>query len=1235
MQIRNSVHDLLVTYTKPDIETSPYIAAIQSLDGRTPGEKHRDLNGIIRRILENTKEQGDLSEATEFRDIPAAITPLTRTIVGVELKLKDLVVDGLRSDDYAVVDRALSADWFFDGATVSAGAIKKVIMPFVSLRTRGKIIKKLSASLIGHEKKAEGLFRDFVKMYGVEQSLPILIAGSEDFIFREILANKIVLPLKLVRRLYVRYPNVVVKYLQLGNKNNLDNAEDRKVHEININDYDTFLPRLIYNHSKDFVDLYKITPEKQLQLGSTWTEHFLRNSKDVLIREPCIFLKLMPLKAVSKALRKEEFDTMLENLFPGDMKDFDLNEMLDYLEFYPADEKLHLLKTKFEKIYHKNLLDEAAFVKSPKLLKILPANERQTYVRRLLESTDKNSAMFDILMSHLSPIEALPYFKEKMMEKSMEDRIDLFGHMLECCHINNSYEGVLNVVQYYKSKHKNEQNTVLCSFLEQLIQNFDLKRFGENHWAELKSIINHAYIKNELFVSHVQLIEALLESLLNYEMQKTDNTFNTEKVIDLIIDCKFTMSSTNWNVLKDQREKEKECIEKFFQLIPLKYPEEHVYWQDKNNRIYFALTILKTVDDYNERNRLSKAPKKLKRRTGIRDTPVTEWKINIEDYPWILKLTEEFFSKCAIGFVNRKTRLMQLLEKNAPDFYEAKMDKYCPIRNIESGEALRLLRHNPRKIFENWKGYLTDARKQLNLSKSKAARRFVAATRWHQEIPIRFVEKCLQEIGESGSIEVLGILLEPEEFEKIVAGLPTSLDEVDEKEAKKRYETTKSIIKAARFVNPPVTLDVLEPYCSGDYSSMVDGTLASIAYRTPVNRVMDFARKLVNKPVSTRKIGVRLLQRAATKPQLNEFLKESWSHESNQSMCQLEARMIFDAFVKSPNESNWALMRNCINGLSIVDKSALERLSDVAEVDTKYLSNYVDEYLKKIEALSNKGLDSTSRANLVCLIIEALTSKLTECLTDDTCSMILRRYFFDADSIEISRAAQNFAIRSYLLPAEEKFDIRLKSIMDTLTTVMERFDAPHPKKPRFYAANYTIHEFFGDVLTEIACGNCNRERSLTIIDSMLKVFTSILSPWQEPLSYISLNMFKEYLQADSPRDFGVRCARKVSKLVEDFSANEAIIYDVAKILDDFMYSKIYRELKNPELRLSVIEGLIEGDDFYGAVISTKLLNHNEVENYDERYEGMIKALRQKQNSSVQYNLYKHLNRIRYYSNDDV
>ncbi|XP_011502143.1 PREDICTED: uncharacterized protein LOC105365626 [Ceratosolen solmsi marchali] len=1227
--IHRSVNKIVNTCSKTECEISPNIAAIQSLNGKTSAEKFKDLNLAVKTIAENTKGKGELLSTNDYKEISPAMTSLIQILVGLKLKINALIIQGLTSDDLNITRKALKATWFFNGMNdhVNPKYFVTNIMPFVSVNTRLCIIKKLSYALNGFEKKAEAFFNAFVELYGFEVCLSILKACSQSFIYDKILDHKIKFSVKEIRALFKKYPNLVIQYLQFGNTNNLENENNSYGFRVQIHEYDSFISQLLKNYPQIFIKLYSRTPEKVLKLENKLSTLFVKNLKQDLVQNPNVFLKLMPLKIVRKHLDETSFAIMISNLFPTNESDFNLKNILKYCKFDEEDNVVSLLKNTYKVLYNKSLFENKLCLESLEFLKMLPNEDKSNLIRNFLEKYNDNAEFMSLYKYYLPPDEVLSILKNKIKSTAnAEERAELIGHMIISCSLYHSKKDLLEVLKFYNKNHKNEKNLVLVRFFQYLKQEFDLKSLNSEQWSILNDIIFYAYVKKELFNSYVSLVEHVLEACLyNIIMYEKDNKLLLDKIFNVIVEHKMEQFCT-FNILRGT-EFERECIEKCFSSIPLKYPENHSIWEIQHDRLSLALNFVKTIDNYNKRNYQVKKRGSSKK-TSLCNDDIHENKLKIKNYSWIVKLSKEYFYMSDNQASVKRNTLIKIVKANAPDLYEEIMDKIVNIRSIESGEAIALLKKDYRKILDNWSEYLTEARKKLYLG-NKAAKRFIVATKWYQDIPVKFIDKCMAELYEEGSFSVLALLLEGHVFEKIIIPYIPINNKIDlnANDAKINYEITKSIIKAMKYINPVVSFSTLALFCKDDYALLTEDTIFKVAQYVPAYKVLEFAQEFINCSTPMKKQSFRLIERVATKTELRNFLKDRLKLETNHSVRLLIAKMIFNLFTKLPNVHNWKLMEMCIDELSI-DQQAIEMFSDFARIDPNYLPMYIDAYMNKIESEFNdneSNLDFSSRVKYILLLIDNLDLRIMNLLSEELCEKIVRKYFFDPDSMEISRAVQNFSIRLYLLQSGENLEYRLNVIIQILKNIMKNFNTPHPKKPRFYAANYTIQQFFNDMLLEISCNDNNKK--LEIVERMLKVLNSNLSSWQEPTTYLSLNLYKEYLLANSPSDFGVRCAKRIYDIMGDFSRSESIINEITKCLEDFIDNKIYKEIKGPQLRICIIEGMLKEDNYYANLVGIKLLDCNEVNMYDERYDRILKTLKQKENIVIQCNLYQHMNKI--------
>ncbi|XP_058803652.1 uncharacterized protein LOC131671320 [Phymastichus coffea] len=1233
--LQQSVQELLNRYMKRGFQVPSQVLEIQGLSGKTPGDKWKSLNAIVNGIVESVKN-GDELEG-QLSALTPSLLNLVKTNVGVKLQLSHYIVESLKSEDVSVNKRALSARWYFHGGNprVTVDHFVNDILPFVSVRTRLNIVKRLARGLRGYEAKAQQFFTQLVELYGVQTTLPILIACSDDVILDTILRYKIVLPLKILKMLFSRGSHdVAVRYLRLSNGNGAE-GDDNGTHQISIHYYDAFLPKLITHHPRDFVALYSLTPEKMLPtLSRRKTACLLEKVKDAIIDRSDIFLKLLQPKVVKAKLSQEDIERMLENYLPNDIADFVLGAALDFVDNYCDD--IQILMRKFVKKYGKNLVDHARNIAEPgniiseqpslKFLCKLSMAERKIQINLLLDNlSSENDFWRTWLMSYLPTDESLPYFKEKMAKCfNADDRDLLIGCMVHSCRVQNSKSDLLNVLKYFRDRHKNAKHDFVMSFFIYLTTHFTLSELDEAHWSVVREILNNARVINQLLHKNLSLWNDVLEGMLCHIMTgKKRNDQHLEEVIDTMVFCKMGHPLDSWNVLGVDLALEKECMERFFLLVPIKYPENHSMWSNIYYKLTVTLSLFKSIKSYNDRSTKAKMAR-----------------IEPKDYPWMTNLAGELLSHSTLDSAQIRLELLaRLFKEQAPDLYEQKMSECSAIRNIDKGDAIELLKRHPDKVLADWLDYLNQARKIIRSKKRVGidkvreklrARRFIAATRWHDQLPMNFIEACLSDIKVEGSLAVLGILLPGDAFATIVKVYAPKQAEVKTKQS---FDMAIEALEGMKLTNPPVPLASLQAFCRGDYLRIADGALSSLAPRVSVAGALDLVGKLAGQqqpPLLKR--ALLLARTVATKQRFRELLVETLAGSSELSIRRHLAKMIFGHLAtSSPHEANCQLMLDCLRRLTPDDVVVMSELNEVETIPVQFLPDYAAAYLAKVEEIFAATWDFQWRSKCVCLLVESFDERLTRHLPERLCKLILNKYFFDSDCTNISNAVRTFAVRYYLLAcADHEFGSRLTLLVNILKKTAEGFDVSHPKKRRCYPANYTIQQFFNGLLSELCASDVAADKKLRIVESVSEIFKMNLSPWQEPKSYVCLNLYKEYLHSTSPENFGNRTGKQISTLIEELESNIPVAM-IAECLDKFVsFNQIFRNDKNPhDLKMSLIKGLLQGDEYYGALTSISLLDlkPSDIAKYDERYDQLISTLRQMKNSSIQYNLYQHLNHL--------
>ncbi|XP_023246106.1 uncharacterized protein LOC111642734 [Copidosoma floridanum] len=414
-----SIMEELSEHIKKGLEISPYLSAIQQLNGNTPGEKYKELNEMVQRIVQREPSGRDTME-----NVPPALAPLVKILVGNATRSESAVIEALKSEDITIFNQALQCKWFFKGPSADVNLIVRAILPQVSRHARFHILKAMTQSLIGKEKRAEEFFTAIQEGYSYEEAVPFVPLCGEDFIKSEMLKGKLIISSNLLLQFYQRHPNMVMGLLKsfIDFKKSGDDPS-HFFHPIKFfsNDFFRFLKILIRHRVKDFVQLLQDHSKHEglpksglMKLGGTVTKLFFKSASQAVVDDPELYLRLWPMKVIGKKIRKSQFEAMFMNLLPADRKDFNYPKLLNYLKYYPTEERLGLISGQFKSKYGIELFSDTTSIERGDLeivYEVLPVEEFEKLLPKYLPGCADNIWILEALKL----FDHIKYPKEKRL----------------------------------------------------------------------------------------------------------------------------------------------------------------------------------------------------------------------------------------------------------------------------------------------------------------------------------------------------------------------------------------------------------------------------------------------------------------------------------------------------------------------------------------------------------------------------------------------------------------------------------------------------------------------------------------------------------------------------------------------------------------------------------------------------------------------------------------------------
>ncbi|XP_072749982.1 uncharacterized protein [Anoplolepis gracilipes] len=1172
----------------------PYLRAIQAIPGDTASQKLSWIGKIT-----SHRASGDTEQ------FPQELLAILQVETAVNEKNPEGITSALKSEDLTIVNRAFKATWFFDGSLkniIDAEYFCKNVFPNIPMKTRVRIVSTLAERLTDEE-LAQQLFTKVASIYGICNAYPLIVACDEAFAYKTIEEQKLVLPVGIVKKIFRKNPNLIVRYLKLLKNTN---ANERASFPVSINKYKFILPQLVKKRLEAFVELFEMHESKppKIKLSNTCAEIFLKKGQQYLIKNPHLYIDILPLKKINLELMQNIF----VDLLPPKSSCFDTDSLLKYLEQYPQNERYKLLHKSYLEKYETELLDENQNV-TPKLLQILPADERVRQARIKLEkeklgeipSNDyfDDTTYMKAWICYLPVNEAIPIIKEKISKTSNEDtRVNLICQMLYTCKVNEDNDALTDTLIYFQERHKNESSWVFQQVLSKLLLLYDVHQLNKSHYVLLCEIIKLFYIK------HKHVMEDLVEATIHFSLI---HNMPIDEQIGLLVNLSENQWYVNYNLLKGNPQYERKCLTTFIEMIEKNYS---VLWRrneesdDQKRRILCRLVVAM----YNFNDRCKKSRTKIEHMT-------------IENYPW-LKNTLRSILKSKDTQSHFDENVRKILQINEPLFFSSFNSSEKRIADVTTGEALALLKRQPQDILDNWEKYLTDCK--INYS-VKQVQRFIRATRWYKDIPINFAERCMDYLHEKyedmySYLNILAILLHGDTMTELIKPLiptETTID-VNHSESNENYKLVRHLPLIVKLSNPPISLEVISKLYKGDYLSIALMMLTNVSKRSCFQKVLSFSKELYSMRVGTRKHACRVLYQVAPLNILSEFLKDKWSSEDHHSVRQVIFETVQRLIFTTPNEDNWSLYESIIRSMLVKDEELLSKIKLSPSIPNQYVSKYFQIWLDAINALVDGKLDGAKvKKHLIELLEEMSTAPVCNVLSEDFSEDMIKKYLFIID-IDISKAARSFSML-YLFPEDEnKLLERKEKFIDIFHNVLKKWNQPHPLKSRFLPYNNAVRLFMEDFVINYVKKFCYPKASTytQFVDQMLYLFSYTLVPTHDSRSYLLLTYTKKLQESMLTNEcFGFKLGQHMPELIKIFSTSLLVQY-MAKILDYFLNTAFQHHDDLEEFKLSVIEGLIKADNMDSCLMAVTLLSPVTQKNLLTRYDELIVKFRKMRNVAV-------------------
>ncbi|XP_020710319.2 uncharacterized protein LOC110117222 [Athalia rosae] len=1156
-----------------------YLKAIQSIAGSTPGEKYRTINSVVKKMASDSKGDRVIPE-----DIPEVLMPLVRVEMAKLLRQYEGIIEALKSEDLAVVRRALKATWFFEylnekETETSCRYFLKNLTAEMSLFARSRVIKKFAIHMRDVRIGAE-FFNEIYETYGANQAVPMLLACDEDFTFETINEKNIVLPTWVVRKIYRKYPSLVIEYLKLGEPRDEENV--RNIRGIDINNYKEFLPTLAKDRFDDFMAVYDSHGGMDLKLDEKTSNKFVETRLNLIAANPAKYLNLAPLKIVTEKLSDEDFKGMFKKLFPPHRDDFAYDYLYGTLKYYKSEENgAPLILDIFRELYGEDLLS-GKFLTSPNFVRTLPASARVRYARSMLKR-DKFWYYWDRHYSwrcYLPTSESVPLIiGEIARTPNRSKRIGLEEQLFFTCEVNGDEKALLRVLNYLYDNHRDDDYTlkIVCS-------SCDATKLGPAHWKVFEK--SFELLKNRGDCERVEITKAL-ETAFHY---CSSNDLPYDEYVEIFVNLRIERGWEGWNVLKKFMNLEKKFLELFVKFISTRRPFAEKKSREREFDVVRGLAT--SLWDFNERHKSSLSKK-----------------LSVEEYPWLMKNMENFFIVDDNEAYRESERLFFVrCRRQEPGLYDYWIRKHENFWLLGAQVILDVLYKEPKRVSKNWRECLKEVRDTKR--QKHVVEIFLRRSKWHENLPINFFNELIAAhlFPETrlSSLKMLALLTDGVTYGKIIEAFIYRGNKND------TIDAASNLAK----VNPPVGFEIISKIFDADYFGTTLRFSESVCRGLRVAKVASLAKILTTRSEKvSKKHGIRLGGSVAPLEVQYESLASMCKIETDVSIRRILFYTIRDLFRAQPDPRSWKLFENCIEKLGAADDVEIFKNFDTLSwVPNDYVFPYVRTVLNAVESGRARSEDPKFFGEIICGFVKSIDDKIAELLPEEYLGDLIRRYLFvfEYDS-RIAEAATELTVSRYILTSikNDRLTTRLKFFGDHLRRSVKKYwDTPGPSNRQFYPMNFMVNRFFQTI-----CGGVTERTDVRIYEELLKNFLSVLEPHQDASSYLQLVFSVGFHGSETSTDFGRKISGKIREAMDIFSPEYAVV--VAAKFADFMKTRAFSDPETgDETIFTIAENFLAEGSVPCAMIAANMLFATKSKKLHRRHVDLIHSLKAIRNSGV-------------------
>lgn len=898
------------------------------LTGKNLGERQHQLNEKVNEAAKDKINFDTVKQGTENSDVDKFFK------IDLAAKYKDVeyILEILKCGDSLYICRALNkCDWLYDDDfkhIINSDFLSTDILPSMSIKMKNLVLATVAINLKNDETRAIAFYIYCTKNLMYNIALKFLIHTSISF------------KQDIIRKKAKAFTLVIEKegnYLEhfIGNSFELAELYVKNITYRAQKSTAIYLMRYMYSLSNEkYLNMLETCDISAYTLGRRLSKHIIQNHKSRVMKKPLLYGTVLHKDVISRNVKIEEAKIFAVALLPDRSTRFFSDNYYKknkfVLDLLPADEKFPFIKKMFNEKYNDVKFETSFDFYNYDFFETMTMHDKESWALQNIASQNEilGSGNDYLWYKFINFDKTFTELRKQIMKTT--DNVKRCEMLKVLIDSSKSEEDLTRLLNYYCERHRNEESDITERFLDKLIEDHKVWRFGENCWMALEKIFYMIDVFNKSkHLEHDSDYSVL--ALLYYILNEKSVPDILHEYLDMNVICFYTLQKIiKLHKLQSETDKILQYIlqhytKKIETLSTMSFESDakkSIY-----NYIHYSLLLLKTFDKTKN------------------DLPLIMLTYVQQDWSefkneQLLAINDKLSSSDIVHYLKNDAALV------VRHFLEIKV--YCE----STGGNLNWLVQKLKIYFSNdisqkylvfFNDCLTADTLHYRMVEVAVRGIFVLADWGHK---LFFLEKYIPK-------------------EKTIDKAKTSSNTLD---------IQRAICRQMHCSRPPLPVSKVFQYMIGDYVQYCLVLFRSFLLNLPYLQCIEFVKKMIDSPVSIQKHGLRLAFECFDTDKLRSIILDSWKRTKNVSLRIVIYEQLCIKISNENNDTQFKLFDVLITltlDLNEDDQEALQVLHKIVLPD-----HLVGRYLEAVWSTVSKFSEKPLNFDLMSKVIKKIENKL-------------------------------------------------------------------------------------------------------------------------------------------------------------------------------------------------------------------------------------------------------------------